>query len=181
MIAYDSSTALELVISRLEGKMETTTQLAFLRGIETKRLNKQNIYRDIENSLYARQHLLDNIAEYKAEIENIDNGITSDAKSPIRKINKRFHQIADSLYVDARIETLNQKILRDEAKLREIKRGLDAVKNDRHYHIIEQKYFDRIPSKVIADKTGLEHTFVVKKCFELIKIIAVKLYGADSL
>jgi len=151
---------------------------AFVSAIERRDNDRRKIFRETEDLLRAKNLLLDNIAEWKADIENLEIGCgTSRRSSDIMAMANT--RLTPEQLLESKIISLKAKIERDTDKLLRLDKAIETIKPDPWYGIIELKYFEEMDDDEIAEQFDCDVRTVRRHKNRLVWRLSVKLTGGE--
>jgi DNA-directed RNA polymerase specialized sigma24 family protein len=143
--------------------------------------SKKEIIRETEDWLRAKESLEENILENQEKINNIELG--TDTKTIASDIvSMAQNRLSKEQMDNNRIIHLKSKIEKDRAKLDQLEGALEKVKRyEKYYRILELKYIEDWEDEDIAEELRCDVSTVRRHRAKLIRLMAMKLYGADYL
>lgn len=140
-------------------------------------------YKATEQRLYAYPVLQDNVQNrWPADIEDLKKEkVSESSKSIVRWSEQAGVKISPEERQEARILALQAKLERDREELAVMDRVLNTVKMDAAYPWLTAYYFDRRDLDVIAEESGVSRQAVVRAKNGLVRLLALRLYGAEAL
>lgn len=143
----------------------------------------KNYFKKTENKLKAYPDLKSNIERYEKDIEDLkkESAITIGsrrAKDIVFIPNGGVKRDEDEL-LQARIDAINKKKKIDQDKIDEIDYGLEAIKTDPDYMMIEYKYFKKWTDERIVEEMNRDKTTIWRNVKKLISSMSIRLYGGE--
>ena len=140
-------------------------------------------YKATEQRLYAYPVLLDNVRNrWPADIEDLrKEKISETSKSIVKWSVQSGVRLSPEERQEARILALQAKLERDRQELAVMDRALDTIKMDAAYPWLEAFYFGGVDLDVIAERNGTTRQHVARSKAALVRILALRLYGAEAL
>lgn len=129
-------------------------------------------YRFLEMIIEKRKKLIETIkkngiATYSGQRERVSGG-SIEYKSNLEKVEDKIHELEVSI----------EKI---QDKLDLVDSALDYVKDDKHYKIIEMKYFEKKTNNLIAEALGVDEKTVRRNKNRLIETISIWIFPDEVL
>ncbi|MDR7869162.1 MAG: hypothetical protein RIN56_20430 [Sporomusaceae bacterium] len=152
-------------------------------GMEKGKAEAKNVFRQTEIRLYAYPELRRNIDKYHRDIEDLRRESPGSGKSKditfFSTIGGNTRLTAEEIQ-EGRILLVQRKLWRDEVEIKEIEYALQCVVDDEYYPLLTMRYFERKKDDEIAKKIICDPSTVRRNKNRLIRMIAVKLYGAEA-
>jgi hypothetical protein len=168
------------IVKIVNDAIDKAIKSAWQSGIQRGKTEAKDAFRKTESRLYAYPELLKNVDKYKRDIEDLQR------ESPGRSKDLVFYSIhggsrlTDEEIMEGRILLVQKKMERDQAEIDEINYAMEVVKGDEYYPIIDKKYFQGMKDDEIAADLACDPSTVRRNKSRLIRMVAVKLYGAEA-
>ena len=156
-----------------------TVPLVLAQRIQT----RASGYKATEQRLYAYPVLVDNVRNrWPKDIEDLKKEIvTETSKSIVKWSVQSGVKLSPEERQEARILALQAKLERDRQELAFIDRALNTVRMDAAYPWLEKFYFQGMDLDAIAEADNTTRQNVAKGKAALVRVIALRLYGAEAL
>jgi hypothetical protein len=165
----------------VENAITKAMHSVYEKGVERGRAEAKEIYRLTERRLYAYPALKDNIETYKKDIADLQKEEPGRSKDLVFfSVHGGGIRLSPDEIQEGRIRQLEGRIYRDEAEIKEIDIALESVKNDPYFPIIDLRYWQQKSDDEIAEIIACDASTVRRNKSRLIRMIAVKLYGASA-
>lgn len=140
-------------------------------------------YKATEQRLYAYPVLVDNVLNrWPADIEDLRREkVTETSKSIVRWSEQAGVKLTPEERQEGRILAVQVKLERDRQELAFMDRALSTIKTDAAYPWLEEFYFQRMDIESIAEKHETTWQVVAKGKAALVRVLALRLYGAEAL
>lgn len=150
-------------------------------GVARGKCEAKEAYRKTESRLYAYSVLLDNIEQYKKDIEDLLREEPGRSKDLVFYSAAGGSRLTNEEIQEGRILIVRKKIERDQAEINEINYALEIVKEDEYYPLLTKKYFENKKDDEIAADFDCDERTIRRNKSRLIRRIAIKLYGAEAI
>ena len=170
-------------VNEAANRLELVVNKAFAVGYEKGKSEVPNKFNKTQDRLKAYPHLKDNIRKYQEDIDDLKQyGVPGKSKDLVfyATIASGTRLTAEDVE-QARILVLEKKLLRDQVEIEEIDWALKAIESDYYYQIIKLKYFESKDDETIGELLQCDARTIRRHKNRLINVIALKLYGAESL
>ncbi|WP_371380888.1 hypothetical protein [Sporomusa aerivorans] len=164
----------------IEKIVEQALQKVLHFGIERGKCAAKEAFRKTESRLYAYPVLLDNIEQYKKDIEDLLREKPGRSKDLVFYSTSGGSRLTDDEIQEGRILIVRKKIERDQTEIDEINYALEVVKEDEYYPLLTKKYFESKKDDEIAEDFSCDARTIRRNKSRLIRKIAIKLYGAEA-
>ncbi len=140
-------------------------------------------YKATEQRLYAYPVLVDNVRNrWPADIEDLKREpVGETSKSIVKWSVQGGVRITPEERQESRILAVQAKLEHDRQELAVMDRALATVKMDAAYPWLEEFYFQRMDIEAIAEKHETTWQVVAKGKAALVRVLALRLYGAEAL
>lgn len=142
-----------------------------------------NAYKATEARLRAYPVLKDNVENvYPADIADLQRErVSGKSKDIVMWSTSGGLPISPEERQEAKILAVKMKLARDRESLRELDRALVSINTDVWYSAFADYYFVNVPLDQLAENMHESIPAVQRNKARLVKILAVRLYGADAL
>jgi hypothetical protein len=142
-------------------------------------------YKLTERRLYALPHLEEKIKVDKENLEFYtqagEGGVCGQGVSKsIVRFQRGGYRVSPEEIQDALVTDLKARIAADEEEVRVVRGALGAIAEDIYYPAVEGRYLKNEVDEVIAEKIGCDTSTVRKHRGRLVRIVAIRLYGAAA-
>lgn len=140
-------------------------------------------YKATEQRLYAYPVLVDNVLNrWPADIEDLRREkVTETSKSIVRWSEQAGVKLTPEERQEGRILAVQAKLERDRQELAVMDRALSTIKMNADYQWLVEFYFERMSIEEIAEKHDTTWQVVAKAKASLVRVLALRLYGAEAL
>lgn len=140
-------------------------------------------YKATEQRLYAYPVLVDNVRNrWPADIEDLKREpVGETSKSIVKWSVQGGVRITPEERQESRILAVQAKLEHDRQELAVMDRALATIKMDAAYPWLEEFYFQRMDIEAIAEKHETTWQVVAKGKAALVRVLALRLYGAEAL
>lgn len=183
MIALAQKTKKELgIIKLVNDAIDKAIKSVMQTGIHRGKIEAKEAFRKTESRLYAYPELIKNIEKYKLDIDDLKREGAGKRAKDLVFFSARAggSRLTDEEIKEGRILIVQIKMERDQAEVDEINYALEVVKEDEYYQIIEMRYFQGMKDDEIASILSCDPSTVRRNKSRLIRMVAVKLYGAEA-
>lgn len=144
---------------------------------------RQSGYKATEQRLFAYPVLVDNVRNrWPADIEDLKREkVTETSKSIVRWSEQAGVKLTPEERQEGRILAVQAKLERDRQELAVMDRALNSVKMDAAYPWLEAYYFQGKDLDTIAEEAGTTRQQVARSKAVLVRVVALRLYGAEAL
>ena len=144
---------------------------------------RQSGYKATEQRLYAYPVLVDNVRNrWPADIEDLKREpVGETSKSIVKWSVQGGVRITPEERQESRILAVQAKLEHDRQELAVMDRALATIKMDAAYPWLEEFYFQRMDIEAIAEKHETTWQVVAKGKAALVRVLALRLYGAEAL
>ena len=144
---------------------------------------RQSGYKATEQRLYAYPVLVDNVRNrWPADIEDLKREpVGETSKSIVKWSVQGGVRITPEERQESRILAVQAKLEHDRQELAVMDRALATIKMDAAYPWLEEFYFQRMDIESIAEKHETTWQVVAKGKAALVRVLALRLYGAEAL
>lgn len=156
-----------------------TVPLVLAQRIQT----RQSGYKATEQRLYAYPVLVDNVRNrWPKDIEDLKREpVGQVSKSIVKWSVQGGVKISPEERQEARILALQAKLERDRQELAVMDRALNTIKTAPAYPWLTAYYFDGKDMDAIAEEYGTTRQQVARAKAMLVRVLALRLYGAEAL
>ena len=144
---------------------------------------RQSGYKATEQRLYAYPVLVDNVRNrWPKDIEDLKREpVGQTSKSIVKWSVQGGVKISPEERQEARIMALQAKLERDRQELAVMGRALDTIKTDPVYPWLTAFYIEGKDMDAIAEEHGTTRQQVARCKAALVRVLALRLYGAEAL
>ena len=159
------------------------------RGIEIGRKIEKDIANSKVNYYKATEDRLSTLASLKAKVreqgwdieELIKNGRHGRSKDICLYTTAGGEAIPEEEVIKVLVTNLKKKARINQRAIKEVEVALELIKKDEYYKYIEGRYFKNKSDAAMAKEDKCDLRTVWSNRSRLVKVVAVRLYGADAL
>jgi len=150
-------------------------------GYREKLAKVRNYYKSTEKLLYSLNALQAHIEMTKDYIEDLKKeGYAERSKDVVRTSSSGGQYAEKDEIHEGKIKAKEASIKRTQADIDWIWKGLEKIKDDEDYQIIEMKYFDELKIAEIAEKLNMSESTVKRRRSRIVNQLSGLLFGSDA-
>lgn len=137
-----------------------------------------------ERRLYALPVIRARIEDCREELAELENcgieALRQCSASLVRLIRPGVRLTPEEVH-EAQIAELRARLAADEREERRMRVALNMIARDHYYSAVEGKYFNGETDREVADKLHCDPATVRRNRAKLVRVLALRLYGAEAL